>query len=108
MPRRLRVTVHVHRDGVSHRFRPGDAVPDWAAELITNPDVWADDTPGEAPPAEPAIRLAAQPPPRSGRGSGRDAWVDFAAVQGVGVDDDASRDEIIADLEEREVISKET
>lgn len=39
---KLNTYVHVHdADGVSHEFGPGSKVPGWAAELITNPDVWA-------------------------------------------------------------------
>lgn len=39
--------VHVHdKDGVSHAFGPDDTVPGWAEELITNPDVWAEDPEG--------------------------------------------------------------
>lgn len=40
---KLNTYVHVHdEDGVSHAFGPDDTVPGWAADLITNPDVWAD------------------------------------------------------------------
>lgn len=39
------------------------------------------------------------PPPKSGRGSGVGAWSDYAAEQGVTVDDDATRDDIIEALE---------
>ena len=38
-------------------------------------------------------------PPRSGAGSGRDAWAAYAAAQGVQVDDDMSRDQIIEAVE---------
>ncbi|WP_053065479.1 hypothetical protein [Micromonospora sp. RV43] len=43
-------------------------------------------------------------PRRSGRGSGVDAWAAFAATQGVEVEADASRDEIIAACEQAGVI----
>ena len=39
-------------------------------------------------------------PPTSGRGSGRDAWASYAALLGFEVDDDMSRDDIIAALDE--------
>ena len=39
------------------------------------------------------------PPPRTGRGSGKDAWVAYAAANDVTVADDASRDDIIAALD---------
>lgn len=35
-------------------------------------------------------------PPRSGRGSGVDAWREFATAVGLELDGDATRDEIIA------------
>jgi hypothetical protein len=38
-------------------------------------------------------------PPKTGRGSSRDAWVAYADSQGVAVDDDMSRDDIIAAVE---------
>lgn len=41
--RKLAVTVHVTNPetGAIEVFRPGDDVPGWAANAITNPDVWA-------------------------------------------------------------------
>jgi hypothetical protein len=39
------------------------------------------------------------PPPQSGKGSGRDAWAAYAEAHGVAVDEDANRDQIVADLE---------
>jgi hypothetical protein len=40
---KLNTYVHVHdEDGVSHAFGPDDTLPEWAEELITNPDVWAE------------------------------------------------------------------
>jgi hypothetical protein len=38
-------------------------------------------------------------PPKSGAGSGRDTWADHAAALGIEVDDDMTRDEIIAAVE---------
>jgi hypothetical protein len=75
MPR-LRTTVHVvDQEGRTRAFGPGEEVPDWAAEQITNPDVWEGELPahldenGEPQPrvavrAEPAAQL--QEPPRAG------------------------------------------
>lgn len=35
--------VHVaDENGVSHVFGPGDEVPGWAAEKVTNPKAWND------------------------------------------------------------------
>lgn len=39
------------------------------------------------------------PPPRSGAGSGRDAWAAYAGRRGVPVTDDMSRDDIAAAVE---------
>lgn len=46
--RRLTRTVYLRGDdGTLHAFRPGDDVPGWAAERITNPSAW--DGPADAP-----------------------------------------------------------
>jgi hypothetical protein len=42
---------------------------------------------------------AVDPPPKSGRGSGRQAWADFADYAGVPVDDGMTRDDIVAAVE---------
>jgi hypothetical protein len=42
---------------------------------------------------------AAGPPPKVGRGSSRDAWAAYAASQGVDVDEDMTRAEIIEAVE---------
>lgn len=39
------------------------------------------------------------PPPRSGAGSGRDMWAEYAGRRGVAVTDDMSRDDIAAAVE---------
>jgi hypothetical protein len=38
-------------------------------------------------------------PPKSGRGSGAKAWASYAQANGLDVDEDASKDDIIAALE---------
>lgn len=54
-PRRLRTTVHVSLgEGRSEIFGPGDDVPAWAAEKITNPKAW-DDWPGPDDPYAPQL-----------------------------------------------------
>ncbi|HWU21556.1 MAG TPA: hypothetical protein VN088_08525 [Nocardioides sp.] len=55
-----------------------------------NPDAFKDYEPVAGPDA----------PPRSGRGSGTEAWASYAASNGVAVEDGASRDDIIAALDE--------
>lgn len=37
-----------------------------------------------------------EPPPQSGKGSGRDSWAAYAQAHGIAVTDEMSRDEIIA------------
>lgn len=72
-------------------------------------DVHADDlerfdrlnTPAAAPivplpEVAPVNALTAEEPPRSGKGSGLDAWVTYANSLGLEVEDDASRDDVIA------------
>lgn len=58
------------------------------------------DSPVPAAP-EPAgdaetTHASTEAPPRAGRGSSRDAWVEYAATLGVTVPEGASRDDIIA------------
>lgn len=42
---------------------------------------------------------APSPPPTIGRGSGRDAWAEYALALGLEITDDAKRAEIIAAVE---------
>lgn len=89
MARTLNTNVHaVGPDGQSQVFGPGDEVPDWARKAITNPDVWdgKDDT----------ATADAVEPPRAGKGSGVDAWRSYAESRGVALEDDMTRDDIIA------------
>ena len=93
----LRAAVYVddpNEVGKSVLFVPGDEVPDWAAALITNPNCWVD---GELPKGKDSGPAAdGDAPPRAGKGSGRAEWAAYAESVGVQVDDDATRDEIIA------------
>lgn len=79
-----KLATYVHVDGQA--YGPDDDVPADVAAKITNPAAW-----GEAVTASQD-----GPPPQSGRGSGTDAWVAYAASAGVDVPDDAGRDDIIA------------
>lgn len=98
---RLATYVHVtDEDGQSHVFGPSDEVPAWAAKRITNKKAWA-----EAPETDDGEPSNGEPP-RSGRGSGRDAWAAYAAEHGAEAPEGASREEIIAELEERGVIAR--
>lgn len=81
------VTTHRREEGdivESATFGPGDDLPEWAIDAITNDDVW--DTDGDEGVTEP---------PRAGPGSGKAAWSEWATSHGVDVPDRATRDEII-------------
>lgn len=110
MPR-LRTTVHVtDLEGRTRAFEPGQDLPDWAADQITNPDVWEGELPRhlqpEQDPSRPPGDITPAEPPRAGKGSGRDAWAAFAALHGVEVPEDASREDIVGALADRGVIEK--
>lgn len=86
------------------------------AQPVTEPALPAG--PAEARPvSEPAPKRAPRrdddgtsvppPPPRSGKGSGVEAWRSFANLAGVKVPADASRDDIIAACERARVIDAE-
>lgn len=110
MGRRLRSYVHVPVGLDWVVYGPDDEVPAEHAALITNPKAWAhDEAPtkdvtGEEPKAASATELSE--PPRAGAGSGRDAWVAFAASRGVHVEDEDKRDDIIAALADAGVIDE--
>jgi hypothetical protein len=97
--KKLNTFVHAHEvtedggPGRSQQFGPGDKVPDWARKVITNPKVWeGDDEPGD----EPEGDLFEPEPPRSGKGSGLDAWRSYADRIGVELEDGMTRDDVIA------------
>lgn len=54
---------------------------------------------GPADGATGVTAAADGPPPRSGSGSGRDAWAEYSTARGVTVTDGSSRDDIIANLD---------
>ncbi|MGH8878164.1 MAG: hypothetical protein ACRD0P_12605 [Stackebrandtia sp.] len=92
MTGRLRTHVHVtDAAGRAIVFGPGDDVPAWAADKITNPRAWT-----SAPVGGPSVRANPEPPPRHGAGSGKAAWAAYAAALGVTVEGGASREDIIA------------
>jgi hypothetical protein len=109
--RRLRYTVYLPdpQTGETRAFGPGMDIPADVAELITNPTAWADEQLAEAgipvdpsAPAAPGEQDTGEdgPPPRSGAGSGRDAWAAYAAANDFEVAADAGRDDIIEQLAE--------
>ncbi|MFI7239670.1 hypothetical protein [Streptomyces cyaneofuscatus] len=117
---RRRLKTYVHVDGVA--YGPGDQVPKKVAEKIgdhawetvpawgdehgpetvqfTDPDA-AKQPGGGTPPTE------VEAPPRSGKGSGIDAWREFAERQDLEVPAEASRDDIIAACEAAGLIEPE-
>jgi hypothetical protein len=58
------------------------------------------ETEAQEPEAEPVAVSEPGAPPKSGAGSGREAWVDYAESRGVEVSEDMTRDEIIEAVEE--------
>lgn len=99
MGKQLAATVHVMNPdtGLNEIFLAGSTPPKWAADLITNPGAWQTEEQQGAVSED-------GPPPRSGSGSGRARWVEFAESQGVEVDDEATKDDIISLLEASGVI----
>lgn len=116
MSRRLTSYVHVHLpEGGTVVYGPDDEVPADHAALIGNPKAWvggtvpAEPAPPHLPPAVGGDESVPDPsptpdpqalpvPPRSGPGSGATAWAEYAAAQGVDVEDGAGRADIIAAL----------
>lgn len=97
MSRRLSTFVTVHDEsGQAHTFGPGQDLPGWASKAITNPNVW-EGASTEAAGSDGPVR-----PPESGKGSSLDAWQEYALEIGVDFDDDMTRDEIIAAVNEQE------
>ncbi|MEU2013104.1 hypothetical protein [Nocardia sp. NPDC019302] len=103
--------VHLRKDDDLVTFLPGDDVPEWAAKQITNPLAW-----GKQPDrVEVAVgpggstsfgeRLSSDgktpdgPPPQGGAGASRQKWADYAAANGVEVEADWKREDIITACE---------
>jgi len=104
--RQLISTVHVvDGDGTSHVFKPGDELPAWAFEKVTNPKAFVDvaDT-GDVDPEQPATTAV---PPRSGTGSGYAAWAAYAIANEVDPRGTTKRDEIIALLDAADIPTKQ-
>jgi hypothetical protein len=118
--RKLVLTVHVPDEGGDHHvFRAGTVPPAWAQEAITNPHAWADDVdenvvedgdhdtdPASAGGGDAGASAGASganagdgavsQPPRVGKGSGRVEWLAYAEYRGLAFTEDASRDDIMA------------
>lgn len=90
---RLAYSVVVNdADGNPVTITPNEDVPDWAVDQIHD-HCYADD--GAAATGEGD----GGPPPKAGRGSGKDAWSAYADSVEVTVDGEATRDDIIAAIE---------
>jgi hypothetical protein len=86
MGRRLTAYVYVtDPDGLAVGIAPGEDVPDWAAEQITRPELWA----------TPELEDGDGPPPLHGKGSGTAAWIAYARRLGFEVADDVDRQDVI-------------
>lgn len=99
-----RLIAYVHVDGVA--YGPDDTVPAAVAKRIgshawEDPEAAAGDGDDLAPPT------LLQEPPRSGRGSGVDAWRAYAEQEDVDVAPEASREDVIAALESAGVVQPE-
>jgi hypothetical protein len=95
-----RLIAYVHVDGVA--YGPDSKVPAGVAKKIGD-HAWADAD-------EPAVdeqSAGDEAPPRSGRGSGVEAWRAFAEQHELDVAPDASREDIIAAAEAAELIERE-
>lgn len=103
-----RLIAYVHVDGVA--YGPGDTVPPKVAKRIGD-HAWTDadqDGADEVSVNDPAGSGGdVEAPPRSGRGSGIDAWRAFAERNGYDTDDEMSRDDVIALLERNGVVERE-
>lgn len=106
-----RSAVHVHvvsKDGTKRQWlAPGDEVPSWARLDARNLQGGSDDGQFPTQATQQASSGDVPEPSRSGKGSGLEAWRSFAESNGVGVDSDMSRDDIIAACEQAGVVSTE-
>ncbi len=80
-------------DGTVHTFLQGQEVPEWAAKQMG--DHCFAHTEHVHVPVDSSGGDEADPPPRAGAGSGRDHWAAYAEANGVDVDNDWKRDQII-------------
>lgn len=93
IPRRTVADVYVTSGGEATCIPVGSTDEHPLAALITNPQAWDG---GAAPSKAKTTPPDGTLPPKSGAGSGKDAWAAYAAAKGVTVAGEASRDDIIA------------
>lgn len=100
MSKKLAVNVIVvGEDGSPVALLAGDKVPDWASEQVGDHCFEGHGDNNEGLPAELESEEGSGIPPKSGRGSGAKAWVGYAQANGLDVDENASKDDIITALE---------
>jgi hypothetical protein len=102
-----RLIGYVHVDGT--RYGPDDEVPPAVAKRIGD-HAWTDaDSSAEmpSPAGEGGSGKTDEAPPRSGRGSGVEAWRAYAEQNDLDVAADASREDIIAAAEGAGLIERE-
>lgn len=108
MSKKLTANVHV----AGRYFEAGTTPPKEFADQITNPAAWAAADSSDGPPAKAGKGSSVDadssdgPPPKAGRGSSVDAWKAYADANGVGYDDGASREDVIAALEAAGVLTE--
>jgi hypothetical protein len=96
MSARLAVNVMLrHPDNGEPRILlAGAEVPDWATGLVGDHCVEQ----AESDPSTHSVN-AGGPPPKTGRGSSRDAWAAYAGAHEFEVEEGATREDIIAGLD---------
>ncbi|MEU0992002.1 hypothetical protein [Streptomyces sp. NPDC005953] len=101
-----RLIAYVHVDGVA--YGPDDEIPAAVAKMIGD-HAWADGSEASVDEGQGKTSDTTSPPPRTGRGSGAEAWREFAARH-VDADLDVSgwsKEQVISVLEEAGVIERE-
>lgn len=92
-----KLVAHVHTVSPAGEvvvLKPDDELPEWAVSAVRNPKAWEGGAAPELPEAQPA-----GVPPKTGAGSGVDAWKAYAASKGVDVAALDKREDIVAALE---------
>ncbi|MFQ6851270.1 hypothetical protein K7395_24735 [Streptomyces filamentosus] len=105
-----RLIAHVHVDGVA--YGPDDEIPARVLRRIGDhafaaPDQDDDAGSGDDDQDDGGSGGGDGAPPRSGRGSGVEAWREFAEQHDVEVPAGATRDDIIAACEAAELVERE-
>ncbi|MFF1498704.1 hypothetical protein ACFVZR_02205 [Streptomyces sp. NPDC058316] len=101
-----RLIAYVHVDGVA--YGPADRIPPTVLRRIGD-HAFADSDVDDADQDDDSGTGGGdvEAPPRSGRGSGVEAWRQFAKQHDVEVAADASREDIIAACEAADVVERE-